>query len=384
MDRLAALGLAAFALLYGVPVSAAAGDALPVAVASVSAETPISAGGGWLLWSVPANGGWRLEAYHDGRVEALAVPARRAPFDVSVGTNAQGAAVATFSRCARTPIMRDVGETQAIGGSLMDPRTGAGCRLRVLALASGRESQPRIPHPRGSSDTTPSMWHGSIAFARRAPGHGEVWQVMLWSPRHPRSVATLRHGAIPSHCPFEPGGCSARPAYGEVEALDRDGGLVTFLWAVEGPGVAGEGAWEVRVDNLANGRSRLAEAGFGHEACTGPANGLEYVWPEAPIADGALVLFPPLVGFNCFRSFASVLGGYRPGARHASAGEFADVVLGMARDGDSFYGLVPPPAQRDADSPSCSATEPCTLEQISEPALTVEKPSPVSPFLQSQ
>jgi hypothetical protein len=380
MGRLSVLAAGAVVLVCSVLASSAAAEPPASPIASVTAETPISAGGGWLLWSVPVSGGWGLEAFHEGRVESLAAPPRPQPFDVSVGTNAHGAPVATFSRCRRTPKMSDVGETQAPGGSLMEPQSGAGCRIHVLELASEHERRLPIPDPAGASDTTPSMWRGSVVFARRAPGHGDVWQVMLWSPAHPRTVTTLRHGAIPSRCPEERGGCTARPAHGEVEALDRDGGLVTFLWAVSGPGVYGEGAWEVRVDDLATGRSSLATAGFGHEACTGPETGLEYIWPEAPVAAGGLVLFPQLQGYACFKRFASVLGSYRPGAKHASSGDLANVTLGLAKEGSTIYGLVPPPAQAGADSPSCSAAAPCTLERLTEPSLSVEKYTPTPPF----
>jgi hypothetical protein len=375
--RVTAVAIAAVMLC---PAASAAHAGTSV-IATVNAETPISAGGGWLVWSVPVAGGWGLEAYHEGTVRAIRVAPRPRPFDVSVGTDAHGDPVATFSRCSRTPKMRDVGETAVTGGSLLEPQSGAGCRIHVLELASGRESQTPIPHPAVASDTTPSIWRGSVAFARRAPGHGDVWQVMLWSPTDRQTLRTLRHGAIPSHCRLERGGCSA-PMRGTVEALDRNGAIVTFLWRVEGPGVAGEGAWEVRVDDLANGHSSLAEAGFGHEACTGPPTGLEYVWPERPVADGRLVLFPQLEGFACFRSFASVLGSYRVGARRSSSGGLTDTVLSLAKDGGVIYGLVPPSAQPGTDSPSCSAAAPCTLERLVQPRLTPNKFTPAAPFVE--
>jgi len=380
MRRRSFLAVGVVALVCAASASPAAGEPPISPIASVTAETPISAGGGWLLWSVPVSGGWRLEAFHEGRVESLPVAPRLQPFDVSVGTNLHGAPVATFSRCRRTPRMRDVGETQAPGGSLVEPQSGAGCRIRVLLLAGGHERKLPIPDPAGASDTTPSMWHGVVVFARKAPGHGDVWQVMQWSPTHPRSLTTLRHGAIPSRCPEEHGGCTARPAHGEVQALDRDGALVTFLWAVSGLGVVGEGAWEVRVDNLTTGRSSLAASGFGHEACTGPPVGLEYIWPQAPVAAGHLALFSQLEGFACFSTFASTLVSYRPGASHASSGVLADITLAIAREGSVTYGLVPPPAPAGADSPSCSVLAPCTLERLTQPPLAAETYTPTPPF----
>jgi hypothetical protein len=384
MERRLLLALVVVPFVSGMPVSPARAEPSSSTVATVTAETPISAGGGWLLWSVRAHGGWDLQALHAGRIEALPVPPRPQPFDVSVGTDAHGAPAATFSRCKHTPSVRDVGIAEGLGGSLLDAATGVDCRIHVVELASGHESLLSIPAPAGASDTSPSMWHGSVAFARRAPGHGDVWQVMLWSPGHPRSLRTLRHGAIPTHCPSEPGGCAARPAHGEVESLDRDAGFVTFLWAVEGPGVVGEGAWEVRVDDLATGQGSLAEAGFGHEACTGPPAGLEYVWPEAPVSDGRVVLFPQLDGYSCFSRFGSALGGYQAGARHASSGGLDELVLGLAKDGNAIYGLVPPPAPPGVDSPSCSAAAPCTLERITQPPLTADRFSPAPPFVESQ
>ena len=50
---------------------------LPLVIAPVSADVPISGGEGWLIWSVPVTGGWGLEAYHDGALSPLPVPLRR-------------------------------------------------------------------------------------------------------------------------------------------------------------------------------------------------------------------------------------------------------------------------------------------------------------------
>jgi hypothetical protein len=242
----------------------AAGEAGPV-IASLEADTPISAGAGWLVWSAPSKGGWGLDAYHAGRIAALPVSPRPEPFDASVGTDSRGAPVVTFSRCTKTPRVETAGSTE--GGSLMYPSTGAGCRVMMLELAGGRERKLPIPSAPGDSDTSPSMWHGELAFARKTRAHGDVWQIMSWSTRTPHRLTTLRHGAIPSVCE---GGCSAAQPRGEVQALDRDGSIVAFTWGVEGPGVIGEGAWEIRIDQLATGDSSRADGGFGHEACTAP------------------------------------------------------------------------------------------------------------------
>jgi hypothetical protein len=386
MRRRSAAALACAALgcgLLAAPAGAEPASGAASVIASFTAETPISAGGGWLVWSVPAAGGWALDAYHDGSVSQLPAPTRPQPFDASVGTDASGSPIVVFSRCTRTPRMRDVGETQVKGGTLLDAGTGAGCRIHMLVLGSGRESRLAIPDPAGASDTTPSMWHGEVAFARHAPGHGPVWQVMSWSERSPRRVLTLRHGAIPVRC--ENGRPCKHPAHGEVQALSRDGQIVAFLWHLEGEGVFGEGAWELRVDRLAGGASSLAASGFGHEACTSAlAPGeLEYVWPEPPVASGRTVLSAQLDGFDCFTGFGATLESYVPGAAHAHIGTLADTVLGLAEEGSTLYGLVPGPAPAGADSPSCAPTDPCSLERLAAPtSMKPERYVPKPPFVE--
>jgi hypothetical protein len=286
--------------------SASSALANPGTIANLSTDVAISAGQGWLVWSVPVAGGWGLEAYHHSQISPLPVAPRPQPFDVSVGTDATGAPVATFSRCVHTPVVYE-GQPEAYAGS--------GCRIYTLDLASDRESRVPIPAPHGVSDMTPSMWHGSVAFARESPSHREIQQVMLWSPQHPHTLATLPHGAVPSHCSGAPRGCAGEPQRGSVEALNRNGKVVTYLWRVSGPGIIGEGAWEVRLDDLATGRSSIAATGSGSEACTGPTEGIENSHPGAPLANGDGVIFPLLTIYGyCYRKFVSSLVGLRYGA----------------------------------------------------------------------
>jgi hypothetical protein len=49
---------------------------LPYLIAPASADVSISGGEGWLVWSVPAADGWRLETYHDSFLSSLPVPMR--------------------------------------------------------------------------------------------------------------------------------------------------------------------------------------------------------------------------------------------------------------------------------------------------------------------
>lgn len=357
-------------------VLASASTSAPVA--AVGGVTPLSGGDGWLVWSAPSSSGWVLMGLHDGVAATLPATPRPAPFDASVGTDAQGAPVVVFSRCARTPTMvLPDGEGQA-GGTLLQPETGSDCRIRMLALPGGRETAVPIPAPRGASDTTPSIWHGQVTFARHAPSHGDVWQIMSWSPSAQRRLATLPHGRIPS-CPDDPHGCTGTE-HGQVEALARDGRLVTFVWAVEGEGVIGEGAWEVRVDSANGSHRALAEGGFGHEACTSENEGLEYIWPEPPIAAGSRALFPDLYGYDCFQGYASVLGSHGVVAGDASLGKLSTVALAVADDGGHLYGLVPQQLFGAGDIPGCSSSAPCTIEPLSMPSMRRERRPPFVPF----
>ncbi|HUB72776.1 MAG TPA: hypothetical protein VL979_01915 [Solirubrobacteraceae bacterium] len=308
----------------------------------------------------------------------LPVASRPQPFDATVGTDARGAPVVVFSRCRRTPrmVLPD-GESQA-GGTLLEAQTGAGCRIRMLGLDGGGETAVPIPAARMVSDTTPSIWRGAVTFARRAPGHGNVWQVMSWSPRAPRRLETLPHGRVPS-CPQDRHGCR-RPAHGVVEALDRDRRLVTFVWAVEGQGVVGEGAWEVRVDRASGSGDALAQGGFGHEACTSQGPGLEYVWPEPPIAAGSQALFPDLYAYDCFHRYASVLGSHGTAPGDARIGKLASVALAVADDDGQLYGLVPSVLFGGSDVPLCSASAPCAIEPLAAPRMRRQAKPPFVPF----
>jgi hypothetical protein len=357
----------AFCAYYGACALANTGT-----IANLSTEVPISAGQGWLLWSVSVAGGWGLDAYHHGQISAIPVAPRPQPFDVSVGTNAAGAPVATFSRCVRTPLPSEASQFSGTDRS-------SGCRIYVLNLTNDREGRLPIPTPKGASDTTPSMWHGNVAFARKSPLHKEIEQVMLWSPRHPHTLTTLRHGAVPSHCPGTPRGCVGEPQGGSVAALSSDGKVVTYLWYVRGPGIIGEGAWEVRLDDLATGRSSIAAVGSGREVCTGPTEGVEDSYPGAPLATGKGVIFPLLDIYGyCYRKYVSSLVGLHYGAENPMSGALSGNVLAIARDGSTVYALTAPTTAGTV--PTCSSEKPCAIETITLPALTRRDPKPVPPL----
>jgi hypothetical protein len=352
-------------------------------VAAVSADTPIAAGGGWLVWSVPGPGGWTLEALHGGTLIRLPAARRPQPFDVSVGTDASGHWVAVFSRCSRTPRYRGVGGGEVApggGGLLLVPSSGSGCRIHMIELAGGAERALPIPALGVSSDTTPSIWHGEVTFGRRSRRHGSISQVVTWSPRHRHQIVLLPHGAVPV-CAGTVRSCDQPPLSAEVAALARDGSLIAFDWEVSGGSVGIEGAWETRAVSVKGFRDAVIAGGAGHEACTStlPPGHLEYIWPEAPLVSGSEALQPELEGFSCFESFASRLGYLRLGQRKTGFGRLPQAILTAAIDGRTLYALVPGPAPKGADAPSCSAAEPCSIERLALPPVTTRE-APYRPF----
>jgi hypothetical protein len=273
--------------------------------------------------------------------------------------------------------MEDAGLHVKGTGILAEPNTGAGCRLRVLELDSGRESSPPIPEPGGVSDTTPAMWRGTLVFARKTAGHGRVSQIMLSRRGHPSKLVTLAHGAVPEGCPHRQG-CQEFPPGGEVQALSIDAQIVAFVWKPEGPGVNPDGAWEERVDSLANRRGALAGTPILTESCTGDAHDpVEEEWPAPPILSGSAALFPELERGGCYTTFTAALFQYREGNR--LLGTASVPIVELARDGATTYGLV---AQRPTteQDPGCSAALPCMLESVTPPPLRPTQYKPVHPF----
>ncbi len=195
---------------------------------------------------------------------------------------------------------------------------------------------------------------------------------MLWSPRRPRTLRVLPQGTIPAKC-VSKRNCILQPAYGEVRALDFDGKVVTFLWAIDGAGVLGHGGWEVRIDNLADGHDSLAGAGIVTEACVG--GGIEVEHLEPPLAAGYGVLFSEFRRTSCYKNFPSYLHGYQVADKYPSSGPLPGIVLGLAEDGNAIYALAASTPEAQID-PRCSTTTPCTLEQIEKPTLTPNRSKP--------
>jgi hypothetical protein len=357
-------------VLAGVLAGAVAAAAVPAAaapqpLAPVAVNVPISAAGGWVGWSAPvAGGGFGLFTWHAGAVAQLPVATRPQPFDLDLGTDAHGRPVATFSRCSVAPVVF-LGRTEAW--------SGAGCSVRVVDLATGRERAAGVPRPAGTSDTTPSTWRGRIAFARRdVRRHRNVAQVMLWSPAA-RRLTTLPHGAMPTGCPYA-SGCKGMTVLGAVDGLDLGARFAAFRWLVQAPGVVGHVAWEVRADRLSDRRSVLVGSGFLGEACTGGTDG---VLPSVPSAGGSDVWFSRLTS-QCYVDTASLVR-FDGDTRGAAFGSLEGEILQSTRDGDALYALVAPKPQGEVNA-TCAADAPCTIERLDPPPLVARAYRPKPPF----
>jgi hypothetical protein len=314
---------------------------------------------------------------------------RQQPFDASVGSDASGAAAVVFSRCVSAPAMASTGgETQ--GGELVKPLTGSGCRIHMLLLNGGTERAIPIHAPTRASDTTPSIWRGVVTFARRAPGHGNVMQVLSWSPKAPRRLTALAHGAIPLQCPNREAGCRQSPVEGEVRALASDGAIVAFVWTVFGGRPGPEGDQELRIDRADGHGTTIADGEVGGEACMGPVgHHLERVSFESPFVSAQTASFGELYDFGCFTGFAGVLVTHGAAPGYASRGKLEGVSLAVASDEGRLYGLVGPDSEASVpvpglswtltDGPYCSSASPCTIEPLPAPALKRDRRLPFEP-----
>ncbi len=387
--------VAALVLVAAIGVLEASAHAAPAPIAELTAATPLSGGEGWLVWSSPVAGGWALMGYHGGSVTRLPAAPGQQAFDASVGTDASGAPVVVFSRCVKAPTMSSAGGEApggALGGELFDSLTAVGCRIHLLPLNGGPERALPVPAPAKVSDTTPSIWRGVVTFARHAPAHGKVMQVLSWSARAPRRLRTLPHGVVPP-CPHSEQRCTELPLEAEVSGLASDGSIVAFDWRVYGGGAGLDGAQELRVDRVNGRRPTIADGELGNEACTRASAGehvLERVTFEPPFVSGATASFGELYDFGCFTGFAGVLAAHGATPGPTSRGKLEGVTLNVASDEGQLYGLVAAPSEALAplpaeswtatDGPYCSPSFPCAIEPLSTPTSKRDRRPPFEPL----
>lgn len=315
MRRLLAVVAATLPLFA--PAAARAVTVTPLA--PVAGSAPISAYGGYVVWSEQgADGLWHLVRFHDGVKETMsAVAPRSVPFDVDAGPGALDRPKATFSRCA-------------------DEAAQTGCRLRVISLTSEGEAGAAVPHRDGYDDTLPSIWRSRVVFQRRKRG-ARVAQLYLYDFTT-RRLRHLRHGYVPA----------GATATGQATAIDLVGGVVAFAWASE-PAALGVGPrTEIRAERTRDLTQAQAQpVGYISGACGGRN-------PRSPNATASGALFvdlrTPCGGADGFPATLSIgrratsrgaaIPGLRRFARDAATGAVYAVVAGagdtaqLARLGD--------------------------------------------------
>jgi hypothetical protein len=276
-------------------------------LAPVSGTAPISAYGGYVVWSEQGSDGlWRLVRFHDGSKETVsAVAPRSVPFDVDAGPGALDRPQATFSRCA-------------------DEAARRGCHLRVMSLLSEGEAGLAVPHRDGYDDTLPSGWRHRVAFQRRKRG-ARVAQLYLYDFTT-RRLKRLRHGYVPT----------GATATGRSTAIDLVGGVVAFAWSSE-PAALGVGPrTEIRAERTLDLTQAQAQpTGYISGACGGrdprspnaTAQGALFVDLRTPCgrADG----FPATLSIGRLAtSRGAAIPGLRRFAHDAATGVVYAVVAG--------------------------------------------------------
>jgi hypothetical protein len=144
--RLSLLFAAAVALVL--PASAVARDR--VVTPDRTATNPSAFGQG-LLWSQASGGRARLVLRGFGAPAYVPAPPRMGGlFDPDLGENAEGSVVAVYTRCAGV--------------------SGRNCDVYEWNFAQNSESKVAGASSSRCSEFAPSIWQGSVAFARTGPG----------------------------------------------------------------------------------------------------------------------------------------------------------------------------------------------------------------------
>jgi len=150
-------------LFTALPAGAEADDL----IAAVARPTPVSAFDGRIVWSDydPLSQRYFLTQRVDGVTSRLPLEPRSVPFDVDLGPDADGKAVAAYSRCRRDPPVRDPRLANALA-QLPDWSRGRRCDVYMYSFDQAREVRVRFTSTQGASEYLPTVWTDRIAFAR--------------------------------------------------------------------------------------------------------------------------------------------------------------------------------------------------------------------------
>lgn len=359
MLALALAWLALGASVSEADVSASALAPLPYAAHKLTAYD------GYVVFSqlLHTTGTWALMVWHGGSVSPLPVPPRHIPFDANAGPGVGGAPVVVYSHCVREP-----SPTSPAPGPQGTPptpewETSVGCRIYELALPAGKPRPvPGLGAP-GSSDSTPAIWRGDIAFARTT-GRSRNVSIHLW---HHASGRLSRLGGGPSRCPVA-GAFGTCSGVGPIRAwvagmsLGRLGLAYEWAWSQR---VAPLGTYEeLRVDPLRDGResapAQIASTSLVGGACNG--------WQStAPNVLGAALLYVG-VGEGCEgpEELTSRFVLYSDRSRTTrAAGLSRGLIAAVAQDRGTTYWIKDVLA---SEQPPCAHAAVCANAAFSESA----------------
>ena len=292
--------LGAAILALGFAASPAAADEMLAPVAGVGR---MSAYGGWVVFTVQANGASTLHTWHDGTVAPVGVPMSPHGFDVDVGPDALGRPTAVYSRCRR----------------VVQGQPPRGCNLFAVTLGEGTERRLAVSRTR-YSEFAPAIWGDMLVFGRRRATQRRA-DIVLARPGRP--LKRLGAGSLPS-CKNTP--CRRSPSLGFPLVGDLGPEAVAYNWRdVGGDTFLGSGS-ELRVARLDGSRARVANAGWSDGTCGSETH--------APNVTGASVLYGVISGCGG----QSVRRFHLAGARRFEALLSPEAAVGpLAWDGSAVY-----------------------------------------------
>jgi hypothetical protein len=250
--------------------SAAAAPVSAQLTSSYAGTVGLRAYGGLVVWSARrGDGSWALMQWRRGHVARVPVAGRDVPFDADVGPSVTGRPVVTYSRCVVDPDGAPEGLQLA-----PDWNHSRGCRIYVYDPHTRRERRAALPRPAGSSDTTPTIWRGDLAFVRRVDQHFPT--LLLW---HDGQLRREPGGTIP-RC-----GANACRTGVNVPTLDLGSRWLAVLWQATGPTISGLGVgWELHADSLRDSSPKLLASGE-------PSGECGYGQPSSPTSVGRSIVF---------------------------------------------------------------------------------------------
>jgi hypothetical protein len=301
------------------------------AIAVEPFASKIAAYGGVVVWSHwdPITREYRLMAHYRGRSELLRAAPRRVPFDVDLGPDTPGRAVAMYSRCRRERPVWMLGADTPAG-------LPSGCVLYRYDFATKREG--RIAGITGSgSFYLPSLWQNEIAYVRVSVGGGPALVAQpLTAPRGGKLAVV----SLPADSAGAPGPVS----------LDLGPGRLAFSWETISGGQIDSA---IDVDTLPLS-ARAAPTGLAVDTESSEVGAPGFLsFPS--FASGGLYYgqfdgSPILPAADAFQRIA-------PDGSGAAAAGAPHALRGQARDGATTYALYGPYAGQFSD---CGATG-CTL-----------------------